>query len=87
MFLFKTYGFNEGIEFISKEKNNYEDILFIIFKNKEYNKLSNIFNRNSNKNKLIWEVGLDLFLEEFLDIFLFGFKSLLGKFFCWGKIV
>ena len=68
MFLFKTYEFNEGIEFISKEKKNFQDILFIIFNNKEYNKLSNIFNRNSNKNRILWEIGLELFLEEFKKI-------------------
>ena len=42
--LFKFYNFIEGIEFISKQRNSYQDLFFIYLNNKDYKKILDIFN-------------------------------------------
>ena len=64
LLLLKYYDFKEIIEYILKQKNKLDHLILIIFNNKEYNKIINIFTKNSPKERRVWEIGLHLFLQE-----------------------
>ena len=67
MVLFKYYNFNLGIKFLSEQNITYDDLLLILFDKKEYIKINDLFNKNSPKEKLIWEKCLQFFLQELKD--------------------
>ena len=67
MALFKYYNFNLGIKFLSEQNITYDDLLLILFDKKEYIKINDLFNKNSPKEKLIWEKCLQFFLQELKD--------------------
>ena len=62
--LFKFYNFIEGIEFISKQRNSYQDLFFIYLNNKDYKNILDIFNNYYPKEKLIWLIALQYFVSE-----------------------
>ena len=64
MVLFKYYNFNPGINFLSEQNKIFDDLLLILFDKKEYNKINDLFDKNSPKEKLIWEKCLQFFLQE-----------------------
>ena len=58
MTLFKYHNFIEGIEIISEQRQNFEELLVILFKNKKYKELFYIFDKHSPKDKTTWVIGL-----------------------------
>ena len=64
LFLFESYNFIEGIESISKQRNSFENLFFILFNNKDYKKVLEIFINNNIKEKSLWLLALQLFLSE-----------------------
>ena len=62
--LFRNNNFKKGMEFISEQRKSISDLLYIFFENKEYNKILNLFKKNTPKEKSIWEKTLQLFLQD-----------------------
>lgn len=63
MILFKNNNFIEGIELISEQKNSFDDLLLILFNDKKYKKVLNIFDKYTPKEKTLWEKALQLFFQ------------------------
>lgn len=63
MILFKSYNFLEGIEQISEQKNYFDDLILILFNDKKYKKILNIFDKYNLKEKTLWEKSLQLFFQ------------------------
>ena len=63
-FLFKYYNFKEGLEFLTKQTNFFNDIILLFFNKKEYKQILSFFKNNDIKDKLIWTITLQLFLQE-----------------------